>query len=563
MVASAHADIYFMPPSPERVVLQSGRAIVAVNASALQVYPANRAFFQLAVVAKPSPVPLLPPGSPHLIKFGVEDPTPMPIRPISAVSNDDLRFARALLERSGIAPKLITTRLTATANAVGQVLVAIDPPTAASSALLQGKIESVTAEYPQILPAGTIVMRTACDAEKRVEAIATTQAQTTAAILADAAGLARGSLVSNRPWHADEDNYGLQVTCRGGLPTLPASVAYLAELRARAYPVSVDRAMTFALREATHASRVHPARSSGTAFVENRLVWQQVIVPDDEPFVSAQGQASVHVVPAGFVAVFHEAPTPQQHHAAPFQELLAALRSAGIKPANILQTGDAIYAKVRSQAALAPVWKRTAKPPLSGTFELAIDPFVSNCRAIRAQVTAAAFARAKTRALTMASEAHARVSDVLAIVDAGQTVGALCGYDAATPVQRLARAAQALDPVWPPGSGATFASAMVVAWRLHLKPVQRARSWPKLALAYAFSSTIDEAFTTRGDGVMGDARERRSGCGEAHLDVLAAASREAVARSRPRVLQALLDQGETTGMSSGVCTQRVLAVVAR
>jgi hypothetical protein len=560
MLTTAHADIYFVPPPVSKVALSPGKPIVAVNASVLRVSPAQRAYLQLAVLGKPSPEPTPSPGGIHLVKPGDEDPTPTPIRPLSTVTLDDVRSATALLERAGIPAGALTANLSGSTNSAGQILVAIEPRTPRESALLNAKIASAIAWYPQIVPAGTVVMRTHCDTESRVRSLARSNARTTAALLARAAGFNDGQLLSDRAWYDGSYDPRLEVMCGPGRPSLPAFVSELVELRARPYPASVNRSQTFSLRPQRQARRVWPSASPGTAFVENRLVSRQMIVPGGEPFVSAQGQASITVTPAGFVAIFRVASSAQQSASVIFAELAAALRSAGVKPGDMLSTGEAMYVKVPSQTMLSALWASTVWHHLLGSLDAAYDPFVPNCEAIRAQVTATAFARARARAHTMASQANVGMGGVLAIVDAGQTVGAICGYDARTPIQRLALAAAELDPVWPAGTRATFGSALVVAWQLHVKPVPRRPTWPQLAPPYAANSTIDQAFTTRGAGVIGYAPEARKDCGTASLRVLAAAAREALRRAREHPLQALLDQGETNDAWKPVCIQRVLAV---
>lgn len=560
MLAMARADIYFIPPPVIRVALSAARPVVAVNASVLRVFPAQRAYLQLAVVGKPSPEPTPSPGVARLVMPGPEEATPTPIRPLTTVTRDDVRSATALLERAGIPAGAITARIPEGTNSAGQILVAIDPLTPRNSALLEAAIASAIAWYPQIVPADTVVMRTHCDAEANVAKIARSQARATAALLARAAGFAAGRVVRDRPWYDDAYDARLQVMCAKATPSLPQAVNDLEDLRARAYPVTVNRSISFSLRSQRQKRTVQDADSPATAFVENRLVSQQLVVPDDEPFVSAQGQDAVKVTPAGFVAVFHVASGSQRAEGVVFKMLAAALRSAGVKRGDVLASNDAMYAKMPSYAMLSALWHSAAWRALAGSLEADYDPFVSNCDAIRAKVTQTAFEHAHTRALIMASQAHVRIGGVLAIVDAGQTVGAICGYGASAPIQRLARAAERLDPVWPPGTGATFGSALVAAWQLHVAPAPRAQTWPQLASPYAFNSTIDEAFTTRGAGVIGYAPEARKSCGTANLTVLAAAARDALSRAQNHPLQALLDQGETNDTWKPVCTQRVLAV---
>jgi hypothetical protein len=164
--ALAFADIYNVPPQPIRLHLTSGTPVVAVSSSVDRRFPAQRAFIQLAVVGTPvlrTPPPVA--QDTHgalLVKPGVEDPTPVPLRALSAVTVNDMQLARRILLRAGIPAASLHVRSPGVADAgrgIGQILVAVEPLTDATYNALATKISGLIASYPEIEAGGLIVER--------------------------------------------------------------------------------------------------------------------------------------------------------------------------------------------------------------------------------------------------------------------------------------------------------------------------------------------------------------------------------------------------------------------
>lgn len=515
---SVTADEYFIPPASIPTSLNTSDRAVSVNVAVQRSFPAQRVFIQLALIGTPKKRGVS--AKMHFVEPSAEDHPPA-LQAIEIVTDSDLDRARHILERAGIPDDDISVRLAHAYDpkrAIGQILIAVTPPTTSRFDAVAKQIADLISQYPYIRGAGIVVARGTCDAERFTSRIARREAKHRAAILARAGGFTIGAVMRSDVWFVDRYPAQYQTICGGEKPSIPRiDVGPTEPGSLGAYQVSVNLGVVFRMLSG-HSSPIPKSRFLEMADLAadlQPLISHRFVIAGSEPFVSAQGQFSAVVRPDALVASFNVPDIPSETlppHL--IENLLAAVRMAGVKPTNILREHGTIYVRVRSGVELVKVRRRVeAIRDNDGKYPINFwaYQFVSHCNAVSTAVAAHAFAVALQRAKIMTAQAQVRMGPVIAFDDAGTTLhGAICGYGKRSPMRRLVQAAvqsSADGNIWPPGTGATFERSVVVAWRLKgVKALPRGRSSPAFAAPFAYS-TIDEAFLTSGNGVLGSAKE--------------------------------------------------------
>lgn len=512
---SAAADTYFVPPAPIAVTLNAGDRVVSANIEFTRLYPPQKAYIQLAVLGTPLLATPHPQGALLLVKPGVED-APMPaIEPVGTVRSTDLTAVAAILERSGIDRADISTSLShaPSGETIGDVRVAVAPPTAAQFNSVASKIDAAIAAYHNIAGVGTIVQLSNCDAESKAIAAAKDRAAAVASILAHSARLSTGRLLQKnlRP-KADASQY--QTIC-GSQQARPPAYDWgpPASGSLRDYPVSIEGSVVFRAQPAdsTLVPRQDFIESSITGDYYSTLVKRQFIIPESEPFVSALGRFSAVVQPDALVVEFGIPDIPSRSvpdHL--LDTLVYAIYHTGVSNHAMLREGRNIFVRLTSNSQLARLQEQistVARRDGNYPWNMSTVPFSAHCETIRSAVAAEAYHQAFRRAQIMSAQARLSLGAVIAVNDEGFHDGAVCGYGKNASLRSLVEAIkQSPDVVERLGSGATFSCEVAVAWRLKgVDAAPRSASLPQPAPPYAYSTTY-QPFITNGEGVLGDAK---------------------------------------------------------
>ena len=532
---TASADIYVLPPQPVPVVLRTGEQAIAVNVDANAAFTPDRAAIVLGVAGTPVYEPPPKADGPYLVKPGVED-APLPVlHAQGAVRQSDLDVVRNLLVRGGVPAGAISTSFALAADQklpIGKVTVEVDPATGGQYDAIATKIARAIADYSNIAQTSSIFAMNTCADKQLLLATAARQAEADAEIAGAAAGFAAGAVRRNDE-RIDTDAPQFQVLCGGereappqydfGRPSQGAFVGYR---------LDVAGGLVFSLKPAKPPSASQMTLQEASTAAPAPLISHAFIVPDNEPFVSAQGSYSARVAADAGVDSVSVPGASGQTIPPRVRNLIEKTVMAAVPAGHVLSTGAAWYVRIQSDAEelrlkdqVAAVGSKDAPfAPYVAQFR-----FVENCAGVKRAVAAEAYARALERARIMASQAHVRMGPLIAIDDAGSRTGAICGFGARTPLRDLVRAIE----LQPPGPIAqydgTVARTFAIAWRLNVAPHRRAGSVPDFAPPYAFS-TINQAFITHGAGRLGAANTLQ----DATLNGLAPSH---------GALQALIDQG--------------------
>lgn len=487
---SAAADTYLVPPAPVSVSLRAGERALSVHAGAIKTRTPQRVYIELAMIGPP--IRVMHAGSTSLVDFGgEEDAGPPALKAAAPVGINDLTAVRNILQARGISPNDIHVSLSADERGrIGEIIVAVTPATASRFRALASTVASILAEYPNIRGAGTIVGMNDCSERDAAFAEATKRATAHAIALGRTVGFTSGAFFRNDEHTISEDNYHRTFCGAEALPRPQFDLGAPASTLGP-YQVGVEGGLAFhiVLAGRTPASAIHFLETSAVTPFTSALAAHQFVIANDEPFVSTQGRFS-GVVPAdAIVAVYKRSDSIANLH--------AAIKSVGLPASSLYRDEHAIYVRLRNE-------EDTAKIARSAFAPVFVYRFIDDCSAIEEAAASQAFRRARLRAETMASATHMRIGALIAVADTGSGSGAICGYGKSSTLRVLVRAiSPAAGAEILPGSGATFAQTIAVAWHLiDVVPASRATAVPTLAPPYEYG-TLNEAFLTRGVGVLG------------------------------------------------------------
>lgn len=503
-----------MPSAPVAVALSAQQRAVSANAELTRTYSPQNIYIQLAVLGAPTLATPVPNEGSFLVKPGIED-APMPmLTPLGTVRSTDLATVVAILEAHGIRRADVTTNLPhATNGPIGELRVAVQPATRSQFNSIASKVGAAIAEYHNIVGTGTIVQLSNCDAQTETVNAALDKAAAVASILANSAHLSPGALLRNN-LHPNVGSSQYQTICgsqEAASPVYDWGAPMSGSLGD--YPVSIEGGVVFQAQpvKTSPVPNQHFIESADDSAYDSTVVSHQFIIPDSEPFVSAQGQFRAVVTTDTTVAEFVIAEVPSRPIPAHLLEaIVSAIRSTGLSNGAMMRDAQNIFVRLTSDDQFARLQGRVSTivnkyggyPLYTSTI-----PFLARCESVRNAVAGQAYHEALIRAKIMAGEARLKVGAVIAVSDAGFHDGAICGYGKSSSLKTLVDAIKkSPDDVVKLGPEPTFSSNIVVAWRLEgvdAAPRSASLSQPEPPYAY---STVNQAFTTRGEGVLGETK---------------------------------------------------------
>lgn len=563
----AAADIYLVPPDPVPVQLYNGEQAISARAQLYRTLPPQQAYIQLAVLGAPVYVAPPPRDTSRLVKEGIEDPTPAPpLQSAAAVQKTDMMAAVRILADAGIPLNDITTMQPSDKTSPGRVIIAIRPPSAQTFDALARKIDGVLAVYPNIRSAGEVAAMNTCKVQHAAVSAATEEAGTDASILAGAAGLSAGRVVKNDERFVPPP--GNTQFCGEQRAVTPLYDNLVLPGTFHAFQIAVEGGAVFAAKPA--AALAHPSvaftREDVIPDNDQRLVSHQFVIPADEPFISAQGYFSGAIRPDARVGVFSVPGAATQTERLRLLERIADIvRASGIPQHRIYRSRFTVNFMLESAGRMSAIRRRVSESlgDPGSSIASTVAAFAKDCSKVKKATAAAAFRNAFARAEAMAARAGLSVGDVIAVDDAGQNAGAICGYRDGEPVKELAEAIDRnTSTAWAPNDAGRFSRGLVVAWRLNgVKPKPRGSAMPEVAPPFGYSN-IDRAFITPGSATLASTRLETTNSrtfDEAQRTALRQAVAQALGKAGSAATQAIIDQGIVKDWT-GAMHQRVLLI---